>query len=160
MTGQIGTDTVIDRVLAEYLPYQDRQTLLGEIAEDETNALLTAQLLEMSGQNVLDEGGEVQQTARYFAESYTVGTDGPTGTGDELKGSRVDLGFVAETVDLRTTDTVTVAFNRPGKNDHREITYSAEVSPITEIPASTRYVWLSRAQSASSNPTVQMEAWE
>jgi len=160
MRGQIGTETVIDRVLAEYLPYQDRQTLLDEVVEDETNALLTALLLEISGQNVLEESNEVQKTANYYAETFTVGTNGPVEGGEEIDGKRVDLGFVAESIDLRISDAVTVAFNRPGKNDHREITYTSGVSPITEIPASTRYVWLSRADSASSDPTVQMEAWE
>jgi hypothetical protein len=159
MSTGIGTNTIFDRVLAEYLPYQDRQTLWEELAEDETNALLLALLLETSGRSIVEEDRKVNETATYFSETYTVGVDGPASDGEEVDGTKVDFGFVADKVDLRIDDTVVVAFSEPGKTEHREITYRQQDSPLAGIPASSRYVWVRRADSATTDPTVRVEAW-
>jgi len=133
---------------------------VDDIGQSDTDRLLAALLLELRDESLLEaresmddgyheDGVGDTSTATYYADS--VDTDGDW--------ERVDLGFVADSIDLRFTDDVTVAFKEPDQQN-AAITYTSDLQSVTDIPAETHYVWLKRAESAESDPTVQLEAWE
>ncbi|WP_162991588.1 hypothetical protein [Halostella salina] len=154
----VGPNSVTEQLLSLYGLGATSWT--DDIAQSDTDRLLAALLLELREESLLEvqaqsgddyhenDVGESAQTAEYYADTVTLDGDG----------ERVDLGFIAESIDLRFDDDIAVAFKQSDQSN-RTITYTSGVSPIASIPASTRYVWLSRADSAESDPTVQLEAW-
>lgn len=159
--GSNGTGTTFDQLVNDYFPEREGN-LIYQLLENETDALLAAILLEMQAMNgdsgTPYAGSSVsQQDAVYFADAFQVTADGPDVDGDHVDGTRLDLGFVCEEVDLRFTDDIAVAFRQTG--DHKTITYRQEDSPVVGIGASTQYVWIKKADTATSTPTVHLEAW-
>lgn len=159
--GAKGTGTKFDKLVNEYFP-QREGNLIYQLLENETDALLAAILLEMQAMN--DDGsGQYPQgsgpgkSSVYFADTFQVTTDGPAVDGEYVDGTRLDLGFVTDEIDLRFSDDIAVAFRNTG--DHRTITYRQEDSPVVGIAADSQYVWIKRAETATSDPVVHLEAW-
>lgn len=160
-TGQIGVDPPVQQLIRRYFP-EYPGGLGGQQLADAQLYMLGAILRQLEGIEPSDfELEEETTTANYFAEEYTATTSGPRVGGnepEEVDGTRIDLGETYEAVDLRFDDDVVVAFNGTN-NDHRDVKYRAKDSPVVGRQAQTRYIWLRRAESASSDPTVFLEAY-
>jgi len=87
-----GPNTYIDRVLAEYQPGDvAQQGWVGEIFEDETNALLAALLMELRGDNTTAGPAEPE----YSVKSVSV---------ESSSRERVEWGFDAHSVVVHQID--------------------------------------------------------
>lgn len=159
--GEFGVDQPVAQAIRRYFP-EYPTGLSDQQQADPLAYLLAAQLLQNEGVQPKDFSLETDETtANYYAEEYTVTSNGPRVGGEEpenVDGQKIDLGEPFDRVDLRIDDDVVIAFNAPN-NDHREIRYRVEDSPIIGKEAQTRYIWLKRADSATSDPTVFLEAY-
>lgn len=83
--------------------------------------------------------------------------------------ARLDFGFVARTVNIRTTDDVVVSFANPA-NEGRQLTVRGgdptageeNESPFTiggENGIDTAFVWIKRAPTAASTPQIEVLAY-
>jgi hypothetical protein len=161
--GSVGVDRATERLIREYFPEYPDSTLEQLLADPQT--ALTAALVRQNMDRPEPDTTESQNVeARYYAEKYTVTADGPRQADsggslaepENVNGTKVDLGFAADTFDLRFTDHITVAFKSPN-DTHRDIHYRPEDSPVAGKEAHTRYVWLERHDQATSDPTVWIE---
>lgn len=81
-------------------------------------------------------------------------------TGDVFR--RLDFGFRAARLHIRTTDDIVVAFDNPGMGDSRKLTIRAGESPFEvggDPPLQGAFLWVQRASSASSDPAVEVLAY-
>jgi hypothetical protein len=163
----IGTPEVAHDLLHEYYP-----DLPGELATDDTNALLGALLLELQVQRV--QRGGPTNIAAYLEEQQATDTVGfardergeyrsfdlDIETGEWTQIESDDLGFVAREIDLRNTEVpVDVAFQSPG-SDRAHIRYTPAEMPVAGIPVTTASVWVRVAESASSSEgTITVDCW-
>jgi hypothetical protein len=167
--GDIGADEPIVALIRQYYPnYPDGP--LGEVVTDPQTALQAIRVVQEQGDDVLlSEAGSssTSTTASYFAEEYTVTADGPRVQDDEenlvepehVDGKKIDAGAVYSEWDLRGfNDDIMIAWTEPAR-EHRDIKYPAADSPVAGVPAETQYVWLWRAESATSDPAVRLEGW-
>lgn len=163
--GSIGVDEPIASLIRRHFPSYP-ESRIRQLATDPGVALTAIRVKqEQSDQSIETEETDVEAT--YYAETYTVTADGPRTTDPQgnleepsnVEGKMIDLGFDVDTFDLRGfEDDVNVAFKSPNTT-HREITYRAQDEPLAGITARSRYLWLWRADSATSNPTVHVEGW-
>lgn len=162
--GELGVDTPIEEQIRRHYPGYPESTI-GQMLSDPQVALLSILVDEMgSGSTSSSDSGTSNETATYFAEKYTVTSDGPRvkkadGTleePEEVDGARVDVGFVANSWDLRFTDDVVVAW-QPSNRTHRDVLYRAKDSPVVGKTARSQSIWIKQADSASSNPTLFVE---
>jgi len=160
-TGQPGVDEQIQQEIRRYYPQYPAGLARQELASSE-EYLLASILRQLEGKTPDDYDLEDDdQEANYFAEAYTATVDGPRVGGDEpeeVDGTKVDLGERYDAVDLRFTDDVVVAFKN-SNNPHRDVKYREQDSPVVGRPAQSRYIWIRRADSATSDPTVFVEAY-
>lgn len=167
--GQIGADDPIVSLIRKYYPsYPDGP--LGELTTDPMTALLAIRVEQERGSDIVqvEDSESSSTTATYFAREFTVTEDGPrvTDSGGNLKapefvdGKKIDAGAIYSEWDVRGfSDDINLAFKSPTRTN-RDILYQSGDEPLTGIPAATRYVWLWRADSATSNPTVRLEGWD
>lgn len=161
-TGELGVDEQIQQAIRRYYPQYPTGLGRQQLASSE-EYLLASILRQLEGTEPADYDLEADdQEANYFAETYTATADGPRVGGEEpeeVDGAKVDLGDRYDAVDLRFDDDVVIAFKN-ANNDHRDIKYGSENSPVVGRPAQSRYVWIRRADSATSDPTVHLEAYD
>jgi len=84
------------------------------------------------------QGSGPGKSSVYFADTFQVTADGPAVDGEHVDGTRLDLGFVTDEIDLRFSDDIAVAFRKTG--DHRTITYREQDSPVVGVGADSQYV--------------------
>jgi hypothetical protein len=161
--GQIGVDNPVADVIRRYFPGYP-EGMSGQVFADPEVALLAALIKQGEDVEPADyEMDEDEQTDNnYFAEKFTVTAGGPTVGGEEpeyVDGAKINLGMTVDAVDLRFTDAIEVAFKGPNE-DHRLIEYRAEDSPIVGKEATTSAMWVTRADAATSDPTLYVEAYE
>lgn len=163
--GEIGVDGPVAAVIRRQFPTYP-ESRIRQMFSDPSTALLAALVEQNASPNTSAET-ERNPEAEYFAQEFTVTADGPRVTDSEgnvtepdyVDGKKVDLGYVVSEFDLRGfTEDVMVAFKGPNTTN-RDIKYRAQDEPVAGIDAETRYVWLWRADSASSDPTVFVEGW-
>jgi len=162
----LGINTYIDELLRDYIPPdEDPQTILGELAEDETNALLFAALTELKLLREEQFSGDTavpallqQQQSRSEGAVDTIATYHSTDEDVSSGGgwSHVDLDFVTGEVDLRFGVDVQVAFAGTGDSDN-VVSYSADESPVVGIPVETSNIHVRNDD--TSDGTVTVEAW-
>lgn len=161
--GSLGVDKATERLIREYFPEYPDSTMEQLLADPQT-ALTAALLREMRGDvRALDTGSKTRETGRYFAQEFTVTESGPRVNGEEpeyVEGKRIDVGTVYDEWDIRGfTDDIKIAWKSPNRTN-RDITYRGGTdNPVAGVPVSTRYVWLWRAESATSDSTVYLEGW-
>lgn len=159
--GAVGTDPPVADVIRRYFADYPGGTT-KQLLSDPNTALLAALVRQGEDYETPDyELEEEDATATYYADQYTVTASGPKQGGKEpenVDGAKIDLGEAFDAFDLRFTDAVDVAFQGPN-NEHRVITYRAEDSPVVGKEAATRYIYVTRADAATSNPTFYVEAY-
>lgn len=163
--GELGEDPQIVSLIQEYYPHYE-----PEVTTDPVTALLAIRIVQERGDDVvLSEASEASSTstASYFAEEFVVTTDGPRVKNPDgsltepeyVNGKKIDAEAVYSEWDVRGfDDDIMVAFKEPAR-ENRDIKYPASDSPLAGVPAETQYVWLWRAESATSDPTVRLEGW-
>jgi len=163
--GEVGEDPEIVSLIQEYYP-----SYRPEVTTDPVTALLAIRIVQERGDDVvLSEASSASSssTASYFTQEYVVTTDGPrikqeNGSLDEpenVDGKKIDAEAVYNEWDVRGfDDDIMLAFKQPAR-EHREIKYPASDSPLAGVPAESQYVWLWRADSATTDPTVRLEGW-
>lgn len=158
--GRPGVDEPVADLIRQYFPDYPESSLRQTLSDPEV-ALLASLVRQGQGVEPADyELEETDVTAEYFAEEYTVTSAGPRSGGeepDEVDGTEIDLGLTAQSFDLRFTDDIMVAFMGPN-HPHRAIKYRAKDSPVVGKRATTSAVWVWRADSASSDATLFLEA--
>lgn len=158
--GKVGVDPPIERLIRQYYPNYPQDSL-GQLLSDPSVALLAVLARQNQDSGTYQDTTETQDVeASYYADKYLVTSDGPRNgdgsTPENVDGKQIDLGFPVDTFDLRFTDAITVAFQGPN-NQHRTIEYRAGDSPVVGKAAETRYVYVARAASATSDPTLWIE---
>jgi len=161
--GTLG-DSYIDELLAEYGVVTG--SVLEDFAENETNALLYAAVLELQAARKDPGSSDIEVSlgrdqdrndivATYDALSNeSLSERQNTATEDwEI----MDLGFVSSEVDLRFNKSIIVAFANPTDPTNR-IRYNANRSPVTGIPTRTNKIF-AVAQDGTGGATVSVEAW-
>lgn len=167
--GQLGPDDPILALIREFYPsYPDGP--MGEITSDPKTALLAIMVEQERGSDIVtsDESSEASATASYFAREYVVTPDGPRVRDsdgnlvepDEVDGKKIDAQAIYSEWDVRGFDDDIMLAWKPPNRTLRDIKYRGGTdNPLAGVPAETRYVWLWRADSATSNPTVFLEGW-
>lgn len=160
--GSLGVDKPVVDVIQRYFPgYPNGYA--GQTLADPEVALLAALIKQGEDVEPADyEMDEEDSTSNYYAEDYSVTALGPRQDGAEpsnVDGKKIDLGMTVDAFDLRFTDDVVVAF-KPPNEDHRDIKYRAGDSPVVGKEATTSNVWVRRADSATSDPTLFIEGYE
>ncbi|MFC6952225.1 hypothetical protein [Halorubellus litoreus] len=137
---------------------------VSDVFASDTDRLLLALLLEQRGQELVEALDDAQSEytdedsgTQYYAQQFTVTQSGPPEDVTDDQG-RLDFGFEATSVDLRFTDSVEVAF-KPQGNANRVIEYRKQDKHAEGIPVETQTMGVVRADSATSDPTVWVEAW-
>lgn len=167
--GQLGADDPILALIREYYPtYPDGP--MGELTSDAKTALLAIMVEQERGSDIVtsEVGSTQSDTGSYYAAEYVVTTDGPRVVDDDgalvepgnVNGKRIDAQAVYDEWDLRGfDDDIRVAWKKSART-YRDIKYRGGTdNPLAGVPVSTQYVWLWRAESATSNPTVYLEGW-
>ena len=161
--GSVGVDRATERLIREYFPEYPDSTIEQLLADPQT-ALTAALLREMRGDTSdVDTDSSTRETGRYFAQEFEVTVDGPRIDGEEpefVEGKEIDVGAVYDEWDIRGfSDDIRIAWKEPNRTN-RAIKYRGGTdNPVAGVPVSTRYVWLWRAESASSDSTVYLEGW-
>jgi len=153
----IGPDSQIEQLLGEY--GLGANSWMADIVQSDTDRLLLALLLEERGQDIItavdqaqEEYSDTETTAAYTTAEITGGSEWS---------DPIDLGFIASSIDLRVSSAnAEVAFADPNQNEGIGVPYGTADSPIVGIPAETSKVWGRRDPAASSDTTVQLEAWQ
>jgi len=157
--GSVGVDEATERLIREYFPEYPDSTVRQLLADPQT-ALTAALLREMRGDTMdIETDSNSRDTARYYADQYTVTDAGPRQDGAEpenVDGTEIDLGFAVDTWDLRFDEDIVVAWKAPNRR-HREVKYRASDSPVVGKEARSRYIWVWRADSASADATLFLE---
>lgn len=144
------TDEVVNTLISKYVG--NAATPVERIFRDETEALLSAILLELRDEKSIPDAAAETDEATYAAVAVTVDDDGPTDQAPpSVDGTKIDLGAIYSGFNLRFSDAVEVAFKESGK---RWIPYRADESPVTGVQAETRYVWVRAHDDAATDPTV------
>lgn len=155
--GKVGVDPATEDIIRRAFPEYPKSWIEQQFADPQT-AILAALLREELGHY----GAETpEKEARYYADEYTVTASGPRQSGTEprnVNGKRIDFQQVVSAVDLRFDAAISVSFKR-ADSEHRQVTYLAADSPVVGIPVETRYMWVERADEASANAALQVEAW-
>jgi hypothetical protein len=163
--GEVGEDPEIVSLIQEYYP-----SYRPEVTTDPLTALLAIRIVQERGDEVIlseASAASSSSTASYFAEEFVVTADGPRVKDpdgsleqpENVNGKKIDAEAVYNEWDVRGfDDDIMLAFKHPAR-EHRNIKYPAEDNPLAGVPAETQYVWLWRADSATSDPTVRLEGW-
>ena len=75
---------------------------------------------------------------------------------------RLDFGLVAETVNIRTTDDIDIAFKNPNNNSSTVIRVRGNESPFTiggDAGIESAFLWIKEAATASDTPGIQIIAF-
>lgn len=162
MIGQVGTNTKFDRVLEQY--FTGRQgDVLQQLAENETDALLLAILLELqeqNGNNEFDAPTEErpdQHEADYFATEEPLPIES-TNEADHT----LNWGFPATSVTIwGFNEPIYVAFRSNGEN--RKVPLEPSDAPFTAAPEGgldTSEVRVRKPSSDSADTQVKIMAFE
>ncbi len=152
INGETPADDMMDALLRDYFPEPQSWRALFR---DEEEALLTALLLESREESRLTGTTEQSEEATYDSITVTVDADGPVNDRPNIDGAKIDLGGIYNGVTLRFTDAIEAAFK--SEDDDRWIPYGSRDSPVTGIQAETRFVWVRRGDSATTDPQVNIE---
>lgn len=169
--GSIGADGPIVSLIRQYYPsYPDGP--LGELTTDPMTALLAIRVEQERGDDIIlseeSSSSGSSSTASYFSSGELVVTsDGPRVEGsngleepDYVDGKKIDAGAVFAEWDIRGfNDDIMVAFKESARTNRDVLYRGGTDNPVVNLPAETRYVWMWRAESAGSNPTVYLEGW-
>lgn len=74
----------------------------------------------------------------------------------------LELGFVAQVINIRTTDTIEIAFANPNDGSGQPTTLRAAESPFSIGGAygiGTAFVWIRQSPSASGTPEIEVIAY-
>ncbi|MDX1746809.1 MAG: hypothetical protein R3324_12790 [Halobacteriales archaeon] len=75
--------------------------------------------------------------------------------------TRLDFGFIARTINIRTTDDLVVAFRKPTSTGY-ELKIRADESPFTiggDAGIDTAFLWVRKAPTASADPGIEVIAF-
>jgi hypothetical protein len=149
MGGTIGTDTVLDRLLAEYYP-STPNSILYELFENETAMLLGALLMEQRGAT-----GDNQTGASYYS------TETPLAV-DSVKEEKESWDFPAQAVTVHGFDEpINLAFSEPGTSD-RVIPLKPSQSPFKLSPPNgvgAEAVWYSKQDTSDADTQISVLAF-
>lgn len=145
-TGLVGGDTDVDTLIARYFPGRSK-SIVYQLFESEIAVLLACILMEMRGD--VAEGSHDDTTGDYYSAELTL-------DGDQQP---IQLEWAPDRWDLRYSDDIVVRFTDEAQQ-HSEITYLKEESPVVGIPVRTSVVELEAADSATSTPTVRVQGWQ
>lgn len=99
-----------------------------------------------------------QNTATYFSTG-----ERPVLVDETEWSPPIGFGFLAETINIRFTDALAVAFAEPYTRGSQAIALSAEESPMTIGGAGglqTAFMWVKKSDSAEEDPLVQIIAYK
>jgi len=153
----VGPNSKVEQILGEY--GLGANSWAADIVQSDTDRLLLALLLENRGQDLItavdqagDEYSDTEKTATYETTEVTGGTDWS---------DPIDIGFIASSIDIRVSNAdAEIAFADPTQSEGIGVPYATGDSPVVGIPAETSKVWVRRDPAASSDTTVQLEAWQ
>jgi len=166
MPGTIG-NTYIDRLIGEYVPVEETNSLAEELLADETNQLLFATVQELRAQRFQDGTYDIQEVLRQERDAEGSGVDVDAtydsrivdapqfDNGDDWE--TIDLDFATSEIDLRFDDDIYVAFKQEFGSDD-VIPYPVGDSPVVGIPASTSWIQVV-AQEGTGGATINVESW-
>ncbi|MFC6953522.1 hypothetical protein [Halorubellus litoreus] len=157
-----GPNSRVEQLLGEY--GVGANSWIEDIFKSDTDRLLLAILLEQREQDLIEalddassEYTDEDSGTQYYVQKFTVTQSGPPENLSDDQG-RLDFGFEASTVDLRFSDSIEVAF-KPEATSNRVIEYRKQDKHAEDIPVETQTMGVVRADSATSDPTVWVEAW-
>lgn len=159
--GNLGLDEPVLQQIRTYYPDYPESTIQQMLSDPEIVLLsiLVDELGSRQSATSTSSDGPERQTAQYYAEQYTVTSDGPRIDGESpenVEGQRIDIGFSAGSWDLRFDDDIVVSWKEPNRTN-REVNYRSQDSPVVGISRQSRYLWVKRADSASSDATLFVE---
>lgn len=119
--------------------------------------------LKLLNRNLARRFGDQQtQTAADTPGYFTTGPNGLT-LDDTNEFEEMQFGFIAQTVNLRFSDNVEVAFANPNRNSGKAIPFVAEESPVTLggfAGVDAPKLWIRKAQTASNDVEAHVIAFE
>lgn len=148
----VGTNTYIDLLLAEYQPDEvSQQGIVGELFEDETNALLYAVLKELRGERAAATSGSGpgKNNVTYTVKEETV---------DNTEPDKIEWNWPANTVLVYGFDAaINIAFQKD-----ENIPLAAEYDPFTLGPDNglgATELWYSK-QSGAADTSITVVPFE
>lgn len=141
---------------------------MGPFISDNEDKMLA--LLKQIEQNTSDEDPDVQieqnigpgANRDQGPEIFTTGTDRYL-LSDEDGFEKLEFGFLADIVNIRTTDDIVLAVTNQGRQNGGEMKIRAAESPFTiggDAGLDASQMWVKKADSAASDPGIEVIAFK